>query len=497
MAAADSTGRLDAGKSDKSLSFKDKIKIGNPRSCIAICTLWTQKETILGKIPDSKYYICGNLYTSSGVNYLVKNILSHPQIRYLIVCGKEMNDSGTALVNFMTKGIDGNRKIIDSNAFIDSNIDPDLIEKLRTNVTLIDMRGKEGEVGKLIETLPRKEPFSDPVYVEEGKAEYPTITSENVFLIKGKTISESWLKILDMIMKFGETKPSEYGIKQKEVLDLTVVVEESEEKIASWLKLSDKDLESYFSKFFNSEKPEDISYTYGERLFKYPLKYMKEKWSGEITSTFNQIESIIEHLRKAPYTRRAIAFTWNMDVDSDSSSPPCLTQITWNINNGSLYQTAILRSNDMFGAWPMNAFALRKLQRNIANKLGVKCGPFVTISNSAHIYENNWKECREILDKYYTGGELNFEQDRLGYFTIRIDRDETCGGKNGSEIVVQHHLPDGRSSSFVFKGKTAAEIYRRILNENLVSRCDHAAYLGKELARAEAALKKNKEYEQE
>jgi tetrahydromethanopterin S-methyltransferase subunit A len=36
-----------------------------------------------------------------------------------------------------------------------------------------------------------------------------------------------------------------------------------------------------------------------------------------------------------------------------------------------------------------------------------------------------------------------------------------------------------------------------ILHEGLVSRAEHAAYLGKELARAEEALKSGREYIQE
>ncbi|MEM3426463.1 MAG: DUF4346 domain-containing protein, partial [Thermoproteota archaeon] len=40
-------------------------------------------------------------------------------------------------------------------------------------------------------------------------------------------------------------------------------------------------------------------------------------------------------------------------------------------------------------------------------------------------------------------------------------------------------------------------LYRRILNENLVSRLDHAAYLGKELTRAEIALREGKPYVQD
>ena len=145
--------------------FKEQLKIGNLESCVAICTLWSKKETIYEKLSKDSYCVCGNLYTAEGINYLIKNIFSYPKIRYIIVCGKEMNESGTALVNFMEKGIDENRKIMGSNCYIDSNISGELIEKFRSNIKLIDMRGKEDEIAELIEKLPKKETFSEPIII--------------------------------------------------------------------------------------------------------------------------------------------------------------------------------------------------------------------------------------------------------------------------------------------------------------------------------------------
>ncbi len=49
-----------------------------------------------------------------------------------------------------------------------------------------------------------------------------------------------------------------------------------------------------------------------------------------------------------------------------------------------------------------------------------------------------------------------------------------------------------------FKGNVAQEVYNTLLNTTTyVTRLDHAAYIGKELARAENALKEGKEYIQE
>lgn len=49
-----------------------------------------------------------------------------------------------------------------------------------------------------------------------------------------------------------------------------------------------------------------------------------------------------------------------------------------------------------------------------------------------------------------------------------------------------------------FHGKMAQQVYNCILNQRTyITRLDHAAYLGKELKKAEIALKTNQEYVQE
>jgi len=49
----------------------------------------------------------------------------------------------------------------------------------------------------------------------------------------------------------------------------------------------------------------------------------------------------------------------------------------------------------------------------------------------------------------------------------------------------------------VIEGRTAAELYMTAINRKLVSRLDHAAYLGRELARAKGALTSGERYTQD
>jgi dihydropteroate synthase-like protein len=81
--------------------------------------------------------------------------------------------------------------------------------------------------------------------------------------------------------------------------------------------------------------------------------------------------------------------------------------------------------------------------------------------------------------------------DEKGLFKIAVDT------KN--ETIVAIHIPSGQQDkpSVIIKGKTAENIFSKIEEMNLITRLDHAAYLGRELAKAEIALKTGKEYIQD
>jgi dihydropteroate synthase-like protein len=81
--------------------------------------------------------------------------------------------------------------------------------------------------------------------------------------------------------------------------------------------------------------------------------------------------------------------------------------------------------------------------------------------------------------------------DPQGVFRITVDR-------NAETIVALHFATaEAEKPSTIVKGKTAEAVYAKIVEMGLVTRLDHAAYLGSELAKAEVALKTGKEYVQD
>jgi tetrahydromethanopterin S-methyltransferase subunit A len=79
--------------------------------------------------------------------------------------------------------------------------------------------------------------------------------------------------------------------------------------------------------------------------------------------------------------------------------------------------------------------------------------------------------------------------DPAGFFVIYVDGE-------GMRIVAEHYENRGMMTAVV-EGLDATSIYCTAVEMGLVSRLDHAAYLGRELSRAEMSLRRGMEYVQD
>ncbi|MEM4263631.1 MAG: thymidylate synthase [Candidatus Woesearchaeota archaeon] len=451
--------------------FKHNLDLGNTDSCVAICTLWTEKEQLEKKIPRELYAIIGNLYSEKGITYLVKNVLANPNIRHIIIFGQDMAKSGQKLIELS----EGKK--------ISTSIDEKYLEIFRKQAEIIDLR--QGSFDELLAklkslSLKKTEAFSEkPVILEDEKNTADEMQSENVnFVVREKQIADAWPKMLDIIMKFGEIKETQYGMKEKEILNMIAVIQEEKQELKSLLKISEKELQEYLPTVLTAKKPVGINYTYGERLFSYKVQEYPE---------IDQIKGIIEQLKETPFTRRAVAITWNVEKDRNSKHPPCLVYHHFIVRHGKLYLTAVIRSNDIFKAWPLNAFALNELLKYVCKETKLSYGNLTIISNSAHIYETDWEEAKKLIKETMKQNQ-EFVIDPRGYFVIYL---------KDNKIIAEHFTNEQKDTGQKFSGEKASEIYSQIISANLVSRQDHAAYLGKELYRAEQCLKNNTEFRQD
>lgn len=465
--------------------FKNVLRTGNLKSNVGIVTLWTPVDSICQKLKRNSYAVAGQLYSEAGVNFIVRNVLANPKIRYLVLCGEEnkREKSGQALINLVKRGVNGeSRRIIGTKTgFIDKEISLKAIAKFQEGIEIVDLKEicNPQKIQAVIDKLPVLKDFSSPCLYPKtafSKGNFPCDRTPEK--IKAKTIGKAWVEILRCVMRFGNDEMTNYGTLAREVPNLIVTITNEnplKPKLEPFLNLGRQDISSYIKgEFFSSQITGKKYYGYGERIRAMPPKKI------------NQLNIIVKKLRKDFNDRGAIAVLWDVEKDNQALRNPCLVLFQGKIIKGVFDMTACFRSNDMYGAWPLNAFGLRALQYEIAERLKVKVGILTTISSCAHIYQERWKEAEEIVKKY--GQELSCEWDPRGNFVINID---------GDKIKAIHFSPDGRKTLGKYEGKTAREIFEKIALNRGVSQTGHAFDLGAELQKAEVALKSKISYKQD
>lgn len=120
-----------------------RYKVGNSQSPVAICT----EATVSGIEADPfKVAIVGKCVTENvGVEKIVKNIVSNPNIRFLILCGKKSvgHDVGQTLISLKENGVDEKMRVIGSSGSIPILRHLTLFEirRFQDQILPIDMQG--------------------------------------------------------------------------------------------------------------------------------------------------------------------------------------------------------------------------------------------------------------------------------------------------------------------------------------------------------------------
>ena len=120
----------------------------------------------------------------------------------------------------------------------------------------------------------------------------------------------------------------------------------------------------------------------------------------------NQIEYIVQKLKERPYSRRAQAITWRPLIDPYHEDPPCLQRIYMRVKDGRLIMQTTWRSRDLFRAWEANVNGMIRIQKSVAEQLGVEMGHYLDFSNSLHIYGSSIAELKDMLSRMKNKGEL-------------------------------------------------------------------------------------------
>jgi len=193
--------------------------------------------------------------------------------------------------------------------------------------------------------------------------------------------------------------------------------------------VKDDYLDDYLPYLMTAELKPTESYTYGQRLTGYPVKYplqlCKEgHWPeiliheveeliklGIIYSTgfwhVNQIELLIWTYKNKGFRNNQMVLQVAHPSDMLLQDPPCLRHIDTRIQDGKLHFMPYFRSWDLWGGLPANLGGIQLLKEYVAAEIGVEDGEMVATSKGLHIYDYSFDlaKCLRMRDDIQLKGE--------------------------------------------------------------------------------------------
>ncbi|MBF2097554.1 MAG: thymidylate synthase [Gloeomargaritaceae cyanobacterium C42_A2020_066] len=456
-----------------------------------IITGWTVKEMVAKRLEPQDYAAIGQLYSPTrGIDFLVRNLLFNPYITHLVLLQATREDRNAGgcqcFADFFAYGVEAGQSdtgrpcwVIRSSIVgtIDPEVPLEALETLRQSVTWSVAGSIQEAIDQTIAAAGRPViPWAEPQTFPKQEPQSQTLPGPRYgHRLHGRTIAETWVKILHRIRTTGTVRPTGYDGQWQELIDLTAVITDEPRGFyfpdPNYLPVTPDFIQEYLPQILaDAPYREGVKYTYGQRL---------RSWFGE-----DQIEQVIHKLCQEIDAASAVMSLWDVR-DHHKGGSPCLNHLWVRVVAGELSLTAVLRSNDMFAAWPANAMGLRALQEHIFEQVSLRAdytltlGPLVTLSQSAHIYDDTWENVDLLLRRVYPDILRQRDySDPAGSFLVSLDE---------QGIRVEHLTPGTGEVVQVFCGRRAQELYRQIAAACPMLEAEHALYLGTELQKAETA----------
>ncbi len=477
---------------------KSRLVIGNPESPVGIVSLWTKNRKLAERLDPNRYAVIGQMFSAErGLDIMVRNLLANPSIRALVITGSDMSKSGTVLRDFFRNGFERGKKEVTGKecwrvkseypGYIEMDIPEEALNELRETVSVNLIENLTNEELERIPVPEKKRQRRVIMRKEEEVKDYDG--EEEAYVIRHGKVAGAWLQVLDTIIKFGKHSSTHYDDNQKEILNMISVIDDEDPNdfhVPDFLPCSREDVEAYVPRVTTDFREEGTSYTYGSRM---------RSWFDH-----DQVKAAVAKLVRELNSRAVVISLWDSRKDLTIGGSPCINHLWLRVRDDRLFLTVTIRSNDMFEAYPENAYGLRALQELIRKELNeglrkkgkhneIGLGSLTINSQSAHVYDDCFESVRKIvkenLHKYLPVPSETY--DRRGNFVIEI---------SGDVITARHQSSSGETLG-VYTGKTAKELRDTLSRENLIGNVQHGIYMGLELQKAEFAMQNNLNYVQD
>ena len=108
-----------------------------------------------------------------------------------------------------------------------------------------------------------------------------------------------------------------------------------------------------------------------------------------VNKEFDQIQYVIDELKKNPFSRRIVVSAWHPGLLKEMALPPCHLMFIFNVTGNKLNCHLTQRSGDIALGIPFNLACYAALTYMIAQEVGLEPGIFAHTIVDAHIYENH------------------------------------------------------------------------------------------------------------
>jgi hypothetical protein len=401
-----------------------KLEISNLEAGdVAVCGSFEKHAPILPKLDRSRVGFVAPLDSRSDLEWLLRGLCLHPNIRHLVLVGDDPKATGEALLALWQEGLDENGRIPGSRGRLAAELNAALLDTLRSYVDVSDGRGMPlAQAARAIldlPALPREmapRAFPNPV-VPERKVFLSRKTSFPIF---SRDVGDSWLQLLNLAMRIGTEKQTDVGERLAEALNavvtigLPVIAEDLEveatepEEFPAFLDFNREDFEHYRRQFEASSPPEEA----GPRR--------DSAGRPQDGNGIDPLEAVCDRLKRSLDRQDATAAFLEPNELSNPKIAPDLISATFNVVDESLYGSFVLRSADLYTDWPLEAMALLHLQHEVTRRLGLEVGAATFVIHSAYLYERDWDRSLQVLRECFKR-PLPLQVDHSGIFLFGND----------------------------------------------------------------------------
>ncbi|MDE1169589.1 MAG: thymidylate synthase [Verrucomicrobium sp.] len=122
-------------------------------------------------------------------------------------------------------------------------------------------------------------------------------------------------------------------------------------------------------------------------------------WRTPDGGSINQIQWVVDEIRRNPTSRRLIVSAWNPGEIQQMALPPCHAFFQFYVLDGRLSCQLYQRSADFFLGVPFNIASYALLTMMMAQVCGLKAGEFIHTFGDFHLYANHVEQAKLLLSR--------------------------------------------------------------------------------------------------